>query len=178
MMQGKWLATTAIAMALVATGCDDDDPGPVAPPPAAETFSVTLNGANERPNPVTTPGQGTATFTISADKNTLSWTSTITGTNNVFGSHIHIGGTNVAGPIAFGLFSGPTANNPAISGSVTRAAFASASVLGITFDGLLSLMRGGDTYMNVHTDDGLPPSNTGPGDFPGGEIRGQIIKNP
>jgi hypothetical protein len=26
----------------------------------------------------------------------------------------------------------------------------------------------------VHTNDGVPPPNTGPGDFPGGEIRGQI----
>jgi hypothetical protein len=26
----------------------------------------------------------------------------------------------------------------------------------------------------MHTNDGVPPINTGPGDFPGGEIRGQI----
>jgi hypothetical protein len=26
----------------------------------------------------------------------------------------------------------------------------------------------------VHTNDGVPPTDTGPGDFPGGEIRGQI----
>jgi hypothetical protein len=26
----------------------------------------------------------------------------------------------------------------------------------------------------VHTNDGVAPANTGPGDFPGGEIRGQI----
>jgi hypothetical protein len=26
----------------------------------------------------------------------------------------------------------------------------------------------------VHTNDGVAPPNTGPGDFPGGEIRGQV----
>jgi hypothetical protein len=26
----------------------------------------------------------------------------------------------------------------------------------------------------VHTNDNVAPANTGPGDFPGGEIRGQI----
>jgi hypothetical protein len=26
----------------------------------------------------------------------------------------------------------------------------------------------------VHTNDGVAPPDTGPGDFPGGEIRGQI----
>jgi hypothetical protein len=28
--------------------------------------------------------------------------------------------------------------------------------------------------VNVHTNDGIDPTNTGAGDFPGGEIRGQI----
>ena len=32
----------------------------------------------------------------------------------------------------------------------------------------------GGAYTNVHTNDGVDPANTGPGDFPGGEIRGQI----
>jgi hypothetical protein len=35
-------------------------------------------------------------------------------------------------------------------------------------------MQSGNTYVNVHTNDGVAPTNTGPGDFPGGEIRGQI----
>jgi hypothetical protein len=45
---------------------------------------------------------------------------------------------------------------------------------GISFDSLLSAIRTGGAYVNVHTDDGALPPNTGPGDFPGGEIRGQI----
>ncbi|HUG35578.1 MAG TPA: hypothetical protein VML54_01435, partial [Candidatus Limnocylindrales bacterium] len=43
-----------------------------------------------------------------------------------------------------------------------------------SLDALLQLMRSGRTYVNVHTNDGADPANTGPGDFPGGEIRGQI----
>jgi hypothetical protein len=35
-------------------------------------------------------------------------------------------------------------------------------------------MRNGWAYVNVHTNDGIAPTNTGPGDFPGGEIRGQL----
>jgi hypothetical protein len=30
--------------------------------------------------------------------------------------------------------------------------------------------------VNVHTNDGLTGTNTGPGDFASGEIRGQIVK--
>jgi len=39
---------------------------------------------------------------------------------------------------------------------------------------VLEAMRAGLTYVNVHTNDGVAPTNTGPGDFPGGEIRGQL----
>ena len=39
---------------------------------------------------------------------------------------------------------------------------------------LVDQMRAGNAYINVHTNDGVAPINTGPGDFPGGEIRGQI----
>ena len=163
----KWLAAAAIIFAV--SGCEDE-----ATAPSEQTFTATMNGANERPNPVTTPGVGTANFTLSADGNTLTWNVSMTGTNNVTAAHIHVGGAQIAGPIILGLFAGPTANNPVITGSVTRAAFA--SPLGVTFDGLIALLRSGDTYTNVHTDNGVAPTNTGPGDFPGGEIRGQNIR--
>ena len=39
---------------------------------------------------------------------------------------------------------------------------------------LLDAMRAGFTYVNVHTNDGVGVTNTGPGDFPGGEVRGQL----
>jgi hypothetical protein len=39
---------------------------------------------------------------------------------------------------------------------------------------LVAEMRAGRAYVNVHTDDGVPSPDTGPGDCPGGEIRGQI----
>jgi hypothetical protein len=42
------------------------------------------------------------------------------------------------------------------------------------FSDLLAQIRDGNTYVNVHTNDGQGAANTGPGDFPGGEIRGQI----
>ena len=39
---------------------------------------------------------------------------------------------------------------------------------------LLDAIGAGLTYVNVHTNDGVGATNTGPGDFPGGEVRGQI----
>jgi hypothetical protein len=48
--------------------------------------------------------------------------------------------------------------------------------VGYTFERLVAEMRAGLAYVNVHTNDGLAPTNTGPGDFPGGEIRAQIVE--
>jgi hypothetical protein len=39
---------------------------------------------------------------------------------------------------------------------------------------LLAAIQSGNAYVNVHTNDGQGAANTGPGDFPGGEIRGQL----
>jgi hypothetical protein len=39
---------------------------------------------------------------------------------------------------------------------------------------VIEAMRSGNTYTNVHTNDGDSQPNEGPGYFPGGEIRGQI----
>src|SRR5262249_16050291 len=47
-----------------------------------------------------------------------------------------------------------------------------------TFDDLVARLRSGDAYVNVHTDDGAAPPNTGAGDFPGGHIRGQARSAP
>jgi hypothetical protein len=39
---------------------------------------------------------------------------------------------------------------------------------------VLDRIREGNAYVNVHTSDGNTTPNQGPGDFPGGEIRGQV----
>jgi hypothetical protein len=39
---------------------------------------------------------------------------------------------------------------------------------------LLDAIASGNAYVNIHTNDGVDGTNTGPGDFPGGEIRGQL----
>jgi len=40
---------------------------------------------------------------------------------------------------------------------------------------VVAALQSGNTYVNVHTNDGVAPANTGPGDFPGGEIRGLAV---
>ena len=153
--------------------CGDDDEEPTVP--AAEKFTATLNGANEKPTARTTPATGTAELTFRRD--TLYWNITLTSITNVSASHIHAGTADVAGGIILPLT--PPISNTSITGFVTRGTFVTPAAPNdqLTFDGLLNLLRTGGAYVNVHTSDPTKtPDNSGPGDFPGGEIRGQVTK--
>ena len=162
-----------LGMAL-AIGCDDDE----TTAPQAETFRATLNGANERPTARTTPATGVATFTFRRD--TLRWDIALSNITNVSAAHIHIGDANTAGGVLLGLTSAP--NNTSLTGFSTRATYTApgAPNQGVTFDSLLTLMRVGNlTYVNVHTrNNALPTTQLEAGNYPAGEIRGQIARTP
>ena len=64
--------------------------------------------------------------------------------------------------------------SPALAEGVIRAANFVGPLTGQPLSALVEAMLAGNTYVNVHTNDFVAPPNTGPGDFPGGEMRGQI----
>ena len=97
--------------------------------------------------------------------------------DNPFMAHIHCGGVGVNGPIGVTLFMGAPAagrvNGTLAEGTIT--APDPGNACGWTdLAAVLAAIDSGATYVNVHTNDGVDPPNTGPGDFPGGEIRGQV----
>jgi CHRD domain len=175
MHRTKLVNRIVLGSAVCLIGCSDDNDNQPAGP-VTETFRATMNGANERPDARTTPATGTAEFIFRRD--TLYWTLTLTGITNVTASHIHAGSGDVAGGVILPLT--PPISNTSITGFITRSAFVSpgAPNQALTFDGLLDLMRSGGSYVNVHTNNTAndPTNNSGPGDFPGGEIRGQVAK--
>ena len=163
---------SAFALALlpfmVACGDDDDPAG------AGDSFSAALSGAEEVP-PVTTPATGTATFEIVGDQ--INYTVNVTGLTNPVVSHIHIAPDGENGPVRLNLCGTP--DTPAcVAGDGVLISGSNGVTVGspaITFDELVEAMRAGNTYVNVHTDNGTPPPNTGAGDMQSGEIRGQIV---
>lgn len=160
------------AMALAA-GCGSDSTTGV----ASETFSASLNGGNEKPTARTTTGTGTATLLLRRD--TLSWTVTMANMINVTAAHIHIGGPDVAGGVILPLTGAAGSfSNTLIAGLVTRGTYVPPGPpnAAVTFDSLLVLMRNNGSYVNVHTSDPANPANDQQGDFPAGEIRGQVVK--
>ena len=164
----RCLIAAPLALGIVAA-CGD--PGA----PRRDEFFATdnLTGAAERPNPVTTSATGDFiaavrdTNTIAGKKDSLAvmrYSVTVQNINAVTAAHIHAGGENDAGPVIVTLYSGPTTGN-GFTGVLTQGEISRASTFSapFNFDSLLTRMRNGTAYVNVHT-----TAN------PGGEIRGQI----
>lgn len=98
---------------------------------------------------------------------------------NVVAAHIHMGAKGVNGPVVAILF-GPrppgSGGTPALLAHDTlEAADLVGPLAGQPIDALVVAMQAGEAYVNVHTNDGVAPANSGAGDFPDGEIRGQIM---
>ncbi|PYO05977.1 MAG: hypothetical protein DMD30_13415, partial [Gemmatimonadetes bacterium] len=102
--------------------------------------------------------------------------------DNIIMSHIHCGAAGTNGPIRMWLYPGtpgptgapgPSGTGPH-NGVLASGTFSPTGVVCPDGTPLLNAMRAGLTYVNVHTNDGVDGPNTGPGDFPGGEIRGQL----
>ena len=128
--------------------------------------------------------QGQANFKLSDDGTTVQYKLIASNIDNAFMAHIHMGPAGVNGPIVVWLFPSTT---PGVigplgagrhDGVLAEGTFTAADLVGPLqghpLSDLLDAIDAGNAYVNVHTNDGVAPINTGPGDFPGGEMRGQL----
>lgn len=159
--------TVLAAVAVVGVACEDDATGI---PAGLEVFVATLNGANEIPA-LASPTTGTGTAVITVMGNLISWRVDAANINNVTIGHIHYGPADSAGGVMIDL--APTAGDYATTETIALGSLEADTVLAV-----LAHMRNGKAYVNIHTSDGVgAPDPPGPaGDYPGGEIRGQIRK--
>jgi hypothetical protein len=179
-MQGRLGLAAAFVAGLVVVGA--------AVASANGRWSTHLSGDEEPPLPggiiVVTDAQGQAIFKLSDDRTELAFKLIASNITNVTQAHIHVGPAGVNGPIGVWLYpqvTGPPAG-PANAGrhdgvlaeGTIVAANLTGPIAGQTVEQLAALLDSGGAYVNVHTNDGVAPTNTGPGDFPGGEIRGQV----
>lgn len=150
----RLLFVTVLTASFGITGCNggtESDP--------TETFRAVLTGAAERPNPVTTSASGDATATWDPRTSTFSYTLNVSNITGVLAAHIH--GPATTDQAAGVLVTLQTPNVPTVSGTFTGADDPTA----VSRDSLLSLLRAGRTYVNVHTSANRP-----------GEIRGQLLR--
>ncbi|MCC6928860.1 MAG: CHRD domain-containing protein [Gemmatimonadaceae bacterium] len=153
------LAPLTLVVVAAISACDDDNS--TAPEP--ERYVLALTGVAERPNPVTTTASGSAVITV-LNKDSVEFLMYVSG-DSITASHIHAGDANAAGPIMVFTFGGPVTgriDGAFRHGFLTRSGTFSGA---FSMDSLLSRMRAGTAYLNVHTRR-----------FPGGELRGQIVR--
>jgi Cu/Zn superoxide dismutase len=161
----SWWVPGVLTVVCVVGACKSSNTGPQN---QAETYTAVLTGAKEQPA-VQTSATGNGTVTLSADRNTITYTVTFTGlTSNAIAAHIHgpfdpaaqTGGAPVILPFA----NVPSSTSGTITGSANRQ-----SVLqnNVSFDSLVALLRNGKAYVNVHSVNYKP-----------GEIRDQLQKSP
>ena len=151
-MRASRLLTVLSIVTLVGLACSDSTTGI---PAGLEVFTATLNGANERPNPVTTAATGTAIVTVMG--NLLSWKVDVVNIDSIVAGHIHHASVDSAGPVRVNF-------NPPVTGqNFTGTATQGSTVL--AGDSVQTWLREGRAYVNIHT------QING-----GGELRGQLRK--
>jgi hypothetical protein len=134
-------------------------------------FVAHLSGGQEVP-PATTRAQGQAIFHVSKDGNSIDYKLIVANIQNVTMAHIHIAPAGANGPVVVWLYpSGPPAQLiPGRSnGILAQGTITAANLVGpladATLGDLIEAMSTGNAYVNVHTSQ-----------FPGGEVRGQIVR--
>ena len=132
---------------------------------ASTILIANLAGTNEFP-PNASPGTGLGTFTLSADQSTLDVLLFFSGLVALdTAAHIHCcapPGVNAA--VRLNLTGFPLG---VTSGSYSHTFTLATDLVGITPADFVTGLLGGQTYANIHTSQ-----------FPGGEIRGQIVPEP
>jgi len=142
-------------------------------------WSKHLTGAEEVPARATR-AQGQVILHVAPDEQSIDYKLIATNIDNVVQAHIHVGPAGANGPIVAFLYGlvppgGGRQTGVLATGTITAANLVG-PLAGQPLSALLTELRSGNAYANVHTNDGLGDPNTGPGDFPGGEIRAQLVE--
>jgi len=175
----KYLSSILL-IALFFAGCSDNIQSPDTPGTSAlnkiVVYQTLLSGSNEVPS-VETPAGGIIILRYNESGGTLHYRLIVNNIFNITASHIHIGPEGVNGPVAVFLF-GPDPGTELVNGILAEGVITGSDLIGPlaggTLEDLIEHIENSNAYVNVHTNDGVPPTNTGPGDFPGGEIRGDL----
>src|SRR5262245_26757217 len=131
----------------------DNDGAPV----AQRTFVAVMNGAHEVP-PVATSASGTATVILSPDETAALALLSFAGlTSPQTAAHLHA-------PAAPGNNAGVVLDLDQPLGQISNLLWVLQPAGGLTVQGLISALRGGQMYANVHS-----------ANFPSGEIRGWLF---
>lgn len=132
---------------------------------AQQHFTAKLSGSSEVP-PITSKSSGAATFDLNAAGTQMKYTLNVTDIDHVIAAHIHMAKSTENGPIVVNLFI-PAKATGKVSGTLAQSSINSTSLIGPLkgkqMPDLISIIKNGQAYVNVHTAQNPP-----------GEVRGTI----
>ena len=150
------------------------------------TIETKLSGDEEVPVRIT-GAHGSANVRLAKDGQSIDFQLVVNDIRNVTQAHIHMAPKGTNGGIVVWFFPSVKATTALPGGGgehhgmLAQGTFTAADLRGALaghpLSDLIAAIADGRAYVNIHTDDGVAPPNTGPGDFPGGEVRGQLDKN-
>jgi hypothetical protein len=144
------------------------------------SYKATLNGQANVPDPIDTRASGELKLVVSADGRSISYVLTVKDIENASAGDLHLGPPGANGPLVAKLFpvGGAVPKKGPFSGVLAKGTLDAGDLIGpltgAKLEELIEQIREGNAYINVHTNDGMDPPNSGPGDYRLGEIRGQI----
>ena len=147
---------------------------------ADSVFTAAMDGAQCLPDAIKTPATGTVELRVSADGKKIAYKITLDKLLNPSQADLHVGAASQNGQSVVKLW--PQGNAPGKRGEFTgvlvEGSFDAGDFVGpmtgSPMSDLVDEIRAGNTYVNVHTYDGMDPPYSGPGDYRVGEIRGQL----
>ena len=185
------LRFAALSLPFLALACADRVDAPLAAPVGIvegrdgtpQNFQTHLHGEEEVPSRETL-AQGNAKFQLSKDGSTMSYKIIASNIENAFMVHIHLAPRGSNGGIVVWLrpvsrIPDPAAMQGRHDGVFAEGSFTSANFVGAlagkSMQHLVDAIRAERAYVNVHTRNvALPAGQLEPGNYPGGEVRGQI----
>ena len=130
-------------------------------------FTAAMDGAQCLPDPINTPATGTVELRLSADGKKIDYKITLNKLSNPSQAVVKLWPLGSA-----------AARRGEVTGVLAEGSFDASDFIGpmtgTPMSDLLEEIRAGNTYVNVHTYDGVDPPYSGPGDYRVGEIRGQL----
>jgi hypothetical protein len=142
-------------------------------------YKASLDGEHTLPEPIKTVATGAIEFDVSADGHSIAYRLSVDRLTNASAADVHLGAPTQNGPVVAKLYpNGKGGKKGEFSGVLAEGRLSGGDLIGpltgATLADLLAELAAGNVYVNVHTNDGVDPANSGPGDFRLGEIRGQL----
>ena len=150
---------------------------PLAAHAATSMFNAHLSGREVSPARLTN-AEGEAKFVLNPDTTQLGFRVNVSNIENVVAAEVRLGAPGSDGAVVATLYGPVPAGGGKKTGTLAQGTITASSLsgplAGQPLSALITQMQSQNVYVIIRTDSGTNPFDLKPGNFPNGEIRGQV----